>query len=172
MVKIDGFLPFLYHSFSDTRWRWASRTRSELLPKLQFHWKHELKVQAVKGHRWLNLWWLDFFIFEFLWLLVFFFFFFFCLGFIAKILLLVFCLGFIDDILLRWLQNFSSVIYGSSVYCWVVVLGLGWWWVDEKERKTERRRTKMKREERREKKQRDFFILFYSVIYIILIYCK
>ena len=97
------------------------------------------------------------------------FFFFFCLGFIAKILLLVFCLGFIDDILLRWLQNFSSVICGSSVYCWVVVLGLGWWWVDEKERKTERRRTKMKREERRE---RDFFILFYSVIYIILIYCR
>ena len=21
VVKIDGFLPFLYHSFSDTRWR-------------------------------------------------------------------------------------------------------------------------------------------------------
>ena len=41
--------------------------------------------------------------------------------------------------------------------------------MDEKERKIERRRTEMKREERRE---RDFFILFYSVIYIILIYCR
>ena len=56
--------------------------------------KHELKVQAVKGHGWLNLWWLGFFIFEFLWLLVFFFFF----GFIAEILLLVFCLGFIATV--------------------------------------------------------------------------
>ena len=110
------------------------------------------------------MWWLGFFIFEFLWLL-----FFWGGGCIVEILLLVFCLGFIDEILLRWLQNFSNVIRGSSVYCWVVVLGLGWWWVDEKERKTERRRTKMKREERRE---RDFFILFYSVIYIILIYCR
>ena len=100
--------------------------------------KHGLKVQTVKGHGWLNLWWLGFFIFEFLWLLVFFFFFFFfCLGFIAEILLLVFCLGFIDEILLRWLQNFSGVIRGSGVYCWVVVLGLGWWWVNEKERKIE-----------------------------------
>ena len=44
--------------------------------------------------------------------------------------------------------------FQQGVYCWVVVLGLGWWWVDEKERKTERRRTEMKREERRE---RDFF---------------
>ena len=43
--------------------------------------KHELKVQAVKGHGWLNLWWLGFFIFEFLWLLVFFFFF---LGLLLK----------------------------------------------------------------------------------------
>ena len=64
-------------------------------------------------------------------------------GFIAEILLLVFCLGFIDEILLRWLQNFSGTIHGFGMYCWVVVLGLGWWWVDEKERKTERRRTKM-----------------------------
>ena len=51
-------------------------------------------------------------------------FFFFCLGFITKILLLVFCLGFIDEILLQWLQNFFGVILGSSMYCWVVVLGL------------------------------------------------
>ena len=84
-------------------------------------------------------------------------------------LLLVFCLGFIDEILLRWLQNFSGMIRGSGMYCWVVVVCLGWWWVDEKERKTERQRTEMKREERRE---RDFFILFYSIIYIILIYCR
>ena len=59
---------------------------------LEMSKKHELKVQGVKGHGWLNLWWLGFFIFEFLWLLFFFFFFF---GFIAEILLLVFCLGFI-----------------------------------------------------------------------------
>ena len=62
--------------------------------------KHELKVQGVKGHGWLNLWWLGFFIFEFLWLLVF------------------FCLGFIAEILLQWWQNFSGVICGSGV--WVV----------------------------------------------------
>ena len=29
------FLTLLYHTFSDTTWRWASRTASELSPKLQ-----------------------------------------------------------------------------------------------------------------------------------------
>ena len=90
----------------------------------------------------------------------FFFFFFFVWG-----LLLVFCLGFIDEILLRWLQNFSNVIRGSSVYCWVVVLGLGWWWVDEKERKIERQRTEMKIEERREKRERFFYIILFCNLY-------
>ena len=65
---------------------------------------------------------------------------------------LVFCLDFIDEILLWWLQKFFGVIHGSNVYCWVVVLGLGWWCLDEKERKTERRRIEMKRGERREKR--------------------
>ena len=61
--------------------------------------KHRLKVQAVEGNGWLNLWWLGFFIFELLWLLVFFFLW--GGGGFAEILLLVFCLGFINEILLR-----------------------------------------------------------------------
>ena len=79
---------------------------------------------------------------------------FFCLGFIAEILLLVFCLGFIDEILLRWWQNFSGVIYGFGMYCWVVVLGLGWWWMDEKERD----RVTENREKREERKREIFFL--------------
>ena len=67
----------------------------------------------------------------------------------------------------KWRLFFKSQ---QGVYCWVVVLGLGWWWVDEKERKIEWGRIEMKREERKEKRERDLFILFYSVIYIILIY--
>ena len=80
-------------------------------------------------------------------------FFFFLFGFIAEILLLVFCLGFIAMV-----AKFFWRDSGSSMYCWVVVLGFGWWWVDEKERKIERRRTEMKREERRE---RDFFYILF-----------
>ena len=75
--------------------------------------------------------------------------------------MLVFCLGFIDEILLRWLQNFSGMIRDFDMYCWVVIVGLGWWWVDEKERKTERRRTKMKREER----ERFFNIILFCNLY-------
>ena len=70
------------------------------------------------------MWWLGFFIFEFLWLLVFF-----CLGFIAEILLLVFfCLGFIDEILLQWWLNFSCMVHGLAcgwwLGCWLVGMGL------------------------------------------------
>ena len=63
-------------------------------------------------------------------------------------------------------QFYITYVLTSSTYV-LTVLGLGWWWVDdEKERKTKRQRIEMKRDERE-----IFFILFYSIIYIILIYC-
>ena len=97
---------------------------------------HGLDGQIFKIHKMFGFvlgmqrpWVAEFVVVGFFYLWIFWLLVFFCLGFIAKILLLIFCLGFIDEILLWWWQNFSSVIYGSSVWVMAGLLASGYCWI-------------------------------------------